>query len=76
MSTVDAGTPVGPPHLDRAADGAEVVSWDGTATAPSGSPGYNPAFDVTPARLISAIATEAGVVEPGAGDEVLFRASG
>ena len=67
--------PSGRPHLDEAA-AVPVVSWDGTATAPSGSPGYNPAFDVTPARLISAIVTEAGVVEPGAGTASLFRASG
>ena len=72
MSTVDAGTPSGRHIPIELRDGAEVVSWDGTATAPSGSPGYNPAFDVTPARLISAIVTEAGVVEPGAGTEVLF----
>jgi methylthioribose-1-phosphate isomerase len=32
--------------------------------APVGATGFNPAFDVTPARLVSAIATERGVVEP------------
>ena len=30
-------------------------------TAPDGSPIYNPAFDVTPAALITAIITERGV---------------
>lgn len=44
--------------------GAEVVCFAGMATAPAGSQGFNPAFDVTPARLISAIVTEHGVVEP------------
>jgi len=33
-------------------------------TAPSASPVFNPAFDVTPARLIAAIITERGVVRP------------
>jgi methylthioribose-1-phosphate isomerase len=33
-------------------------------TAPAGSPVYNPAFDVTPAALITAIITERGVFRP------------
>ena len=28
---------------------------------PDGSPGFNPAFDVTPARLVTALITERGV---------------
>lgn len=31
--------------------------------APRGAKVYNPAFDVTPAKLISAIITEAGVLK-------------
>jgi len=34
------------------------------ATAPDASPVFNPAFDVTPAELISAIVTERGVFRP------------
>ena len=34
------------------------------ATAPSESPVFNPAFDVTPAGLIAAIITERGVLRP------------
>ena len=30
-----------------------------------GAHAYNPAFDVTPARLIAGIITERGVVKPG-----------
>jgi len=30
---------------------------------PDGSPGFNPAFDVTPARLVTALITERGAVE-------------
>ena len=33
-------------------------------TAPDSSPVYNPAFDVTPAALITAIITERGVFRP------------
>jgi methylthioribose-1-phosphate isomerase len=48
----------------RAPDG-EVVTVD---VLPEGSPAANPAFDVTPARLVSALITERGVCtasEPG-----------
>jgi methylthioribose-1-phosphate isomerase len=33
-------------------------------TAPEASPVFNPAFDVTPASLITAIITERGVFTP------------
>ena len=36
----------------------------GRQTAPAASPVFNPAFDVTPAALISAIITERGVFRP------------
>ena len=36
----------------------------GTRIAPDGTAALNPAFDVTPAELITAIITEAGVLEP------------
>ena len=32
--------------------------------APNGINGYNPAFDVTPHELISAVVTEKGVIKP------------
>ena len=34
--------------------------------SPDGSPGFNPAFDVTPARLVTALITERGVVAASA----------
>jgi methylthioribose-1-phosphate isomerase len=47
--------------------GREIVQGFGKATAPAGVAVYNPAFDVTPARLISGIITERGVIlEPNA----------
>jgi methylthioribose-1-phosphate isomerase len=43
---------------------AEITHGFGKATAPEGVGVYNPAFDVTPARLIKGIITERGVIEP------------
>ncbi len=45
-------------------DPREVTHGFGRATAPEGVEVYNPAFDVTPARLIKAIICERGVIEP------------
>src|SRR5436190_8004822 len=44
--------------------GEEISRGLGKQTAPEGSEIYNPAFDVTPAELVSAIITEKGVVKP------------
>lgn len=41
----------------------EITEGCGTRTAPPGATVYNPAFDVTPASLITAIITERGVIE-------------
>jgi methylthioribose-1-phosphate isomerase len=43
---------------------AEITHGFGRQTAPDGIEVYNPAFDVTPARLIKAIITERGIIEP------------
>jgi len=50
---------------ERAGD--EVTALGGLRLAPEASMGFNPAFDVTPARLVDAVATERGVAEPRAG---------
>jgi len=57
------------PIEERAA--AEVLAPLGVAAAPAGARAYNPAFDVTPARLITAIVTERGVIRPVTRDTVL-----
>lgn len=46
---------------ERAA--TEVTQFAGQVTAPAGVPVFNPAFDVTPHELITAIITELGVIE-------------
>jgi methylthioribose-1-phosphate isomerase len=43
--------------------GEEISNGLGRKTAPDGSDIYNPAFDVTPGELVSAIITEKGVVK-------------
>lgn len=43
---------------------AEVLRPLGNAVGPEGAGAFNPAFDVTPARLIRGIVTEHGVIEP------------
>ncbi len=40
----------------------EVTSFRGVRTAPEGTAVANPAFDVTPSRLVTAIVTERGIV--------------
>ncbi|MBI5364977.1 MAG: S-methyl-5-thioribose-1-phosphate isomerase [Planctomycetes bacterium] len=62
VSTFDAKIAHGGaiPIEERAAE--EVTQGFGARTAPPGVRVYNPAFDVTPARLVTAIVTEAGVI--------------
>jgi methylthioribose-1-phosphate isomerase len=45
-------------------DPREITHGFGRQTAPDGIEVYNPAFDVTPARLIAGIITEKGVISP------------
>jgi len=66
-STVDLSTASGDDIEIELRDGDELTTFAGERVAPEAARGYNPAFDVTPARLISAIVTEHGVVEPAEG---------
>ena len=66
-STVEADSS----HIEiEERDGDEVTVLGGVRLAPEGSPGFNPAFDVTPARLVDAVATERGVAEPRTGTDL------
>jgi methylthioribose-1-phosphate isomerase len=47
---------------ERSSD--EVTDFRGVQIAPIGVEAFNPGFDVTPARYVSAIITEAGIVRP------------
>jgi methylthioribose-1-phosphate isomerase len=64
LSTVDFATPSGAAIVVEHRDAAEVTGFAGTPVAPAGSEAYNPAFDVTPPDLITALVTERGVVRP------------
>jgi len=63
-STIDPSLPSGREIPIEERDAAEVRRVGAQQTAPEASPVYNPAFDVTPAALISAIITERGIVRP------------
>lgn len=65
-STVDLSTKRGEDIVIEERSSDEVTSFNGHRTAPEGVTGFNPAFDVTPHDLITAIVTERGVVEPAA----------
>jgi methylthioribose-1-phosphate isomerase len=64
-STVDLSMANGSsiPIEERAA--GELTGWRGHPSAPSGIQVWNPAFDVTPAELITAIVTDRGISRPG-----------
>src|SRR5262249_47306452 len=56
-------------------DSREVTHGLGKQSAPDGVKVYNPAFDVTPARLIAGIITEKGVISPVNAAEIRNRLS-
>jgi len=60
-STIDVAIDSGAAIAIEERDAAEVRGVAGRQTAPSDSPIWNPAFDVTPAELIAAVVTEEGV---------------
>jgi methylthioribose-1-phosphate isomerase len=64
FSTIDPSIASGAQIPIEERDASEVRRVGGHQTAPSASPVFNPAFDVTPAQLIAAIVTERGVVHP------------
>jgi methylthioribose-1-phosphate isomerase len=61
LSTVDAGTARGTDIVIEDRDPEEVTALMGLTIAPAGTPSVNPAFDVTPAELVTAIITDRGV---------------
>jgi methylthioribose-1-phosphate isomerase len=67
-STVDAATPDGDAIEIEDRDEAEVLAHAGQPVAPAGARAVNPAFDVTPADLVTAVVTESRVVRPAAGE--------
>jgi hypothetical protein len=63
-STIDSGVADGDAIVIEQRGAAELLDGLAGPTAPAGVRAYNPAFDVTPASLVSAIVTNRGVIRP------------
>ena len=66
VSTIDFGTPPARPASRSSSGPAQEVT---TLAGPAGragraAPAYNPAFDVTPPGLVTALVTERGIAQP------------
>lgn len=72
MSTVDATAADGAAIVVEQRAAEEVTSFAGVPVSPAGSGAYNPAFDVTPAALVTALVTEQGVAHPADGGTLHF----
>jgi methylthioribose-1-phosphate isomerase len=74
-TTVDINTLTGKeiPIEERSSE--EITNWYGRRIAPEGIKVFNPAFDVTPHDLITAIVTDRGIIYPPFGENIkkLFR---
>jgi methylthioribose-1-phosphate isomerase len=64
VSTIDFETPDAAAITIEHRAAEEVTSFAGTPVAVAGSPAYNPAFDITPPALLTALITERGVARP------------
>ena len=62
MSTFDFSLKTGASIPIEERSECEVTHFKGARSAPQGMKVYNPAFDITPGKLISAIITEKGVL--------------
>jgi methylthioribose-1-phosphate isomerase len=78
LSTIDLNTPTGDdiPIEQRGVE--EVTEINGKRVAPEAVRVENPAFDVTPNRLVTSIITEAGIARPPFEESLaaLYRAAG
>jgi methylthioribose-1-phosphate isomerase len=63
-STVDLETSDGSLIPIEQREAEEVAGWRGSRTTPEGVGVWNPAFDVTPGHLVTAIITESGIFPP------------
>jgi methylthioribose-1-phosphate isomerase len=49
---------------ERSAEEVLAISYHGEAVSPTGATARNPAFDITPHELITAMVTEVGIIHP------------
>jgi len=75
FSTLDASLATGSDIPIEERDASEVEGCGGARTTPEGVGVYNPAFDVTPAGLVTAIVTDRGIFRAPYG-ETLFGGKG
>ncbi|MDX1992573.1 MAG: S-methyl-5-thioribose-1-phosphate isomerase [bacterium] len=64
LSTIDLDTPSGDEIEIEERPSVEITHIEGVPVVPQAAPAGNPAFDVTPAKYITAIITEKGIVYP------------
>jgi methylthioribose-1-phosphate isomerase len=69
-STFDLSCPDGSRIPIEERDGSELTRGFGVTTAPEGVSVYAPAFDITPASLVTALVTELGVIRPVSGPNI------
>ena len=69
-TTIDAAVPSGDGIVIEQRSPDEVHHAGGQRLTPEDAKAVNPAFDVTPARLITAIITDAGVLRPPYGESI------
>lgn len=73
-STFDESLADGAAIVIEHRSGSEVTSFAGHPVAPAGTEVYNPAFDVTPSALITAIVTERRTLSPACGTQLAAAA--
>jgi methylthioribose-1-phosphate isomerase len=76
LSTVDFETPEGSGIPIEQRDGKEVTHIAGRQMVPDGVEVENPAFDVTPAKYVTAIVTESGIARAPYGESLRRLSSG
>jgi len=64
LSSIDLDCPNGAAIPIEERSGTELTEYGGKQIAPKGVRTFNPAFDVTPAELVTAIITERGIAYP------------
>lgn len=70
VSTIDFSIPSGKQIPIEEREAEEVTSIQGVQCAPSGVKVANPSFDITPARYISTIVTEKGIIKQPLGENL------
>lgn len=63
-STIDLNTPTGAHIPIEERDPAELTHFNNRLIAPATARTFNPAFDITPATLVTAFITEHGIIHP------------